>query len=141
MAEMEVQGAEELIARFTKIGRLSTVKAGMGQACAIVERAAKEKAPKSSGALRRSITSAVEETGTEIAGVISTPLEYAPYVEYGTGLFAEGGNGRKGGWTYADDKGDFHFTNGQRPQPYMRPALNENRNEIVSALGEGILSD
>lgn len=79
MAGMEVQGAEELIARFTKIGRLSTVKAGMGQACAIVERAAKEKAPKSSGALRRSITSAVEETGTDITGVISTPLEYAPY--------------------------------------------------------------
>ena len=28
--------------------------------------------------------------------------EYAIYVEFGTGEFAENGQGRKGGWTYVD---------------------------------------
>jgi len=52
-----------------------------------VEAEAKKNAPKGTGELRRSITSRVEDD----KGIVYTPLEYAPYVEYGTGLFAENG--------------------------------------------------
>ena len=109
----------------------------MGRACAVVERKAKENAPKDTGALRRSITSEVNATGGLVEGVVFTPLEYAPYVEYGTGLFAEDGNGRKDvPWNYQDDQGNWHSTSGQHPQPFMRPALEECREEILRILKE-----
>lgn len=112
-------------------------KGAMGKVCALVERTAKEKAPKDTGALRRSITSEVIEKGDQIIGTIYTPLEYAPYVEYGTGLFAENGNGRSDvPWHYQDDEDKWHSTFGQHPQPYMRPALEENKEKILQIFEE-----
>lgn len=109
----------------------------MGKVCALVERTAKEKAPKDTGALRRSITSNVKEEADYIVGTIYTPLEYAPYVEYGTGLFAENGNGRKDvPWSYKDDEGNWHTTSGQHPHPYMRPALTDNKEKILQIFEE-----
>lgn len=110
----------------------------MGRAMAIVERSAKEKAPKDTGALRRSITSEIGYEGGELVGTVFTPLEYAPYVEYGTGLFAEKGGRKDVPWCYQDDKGEWHTTSGQKPQPFMRPALNENREEIVRMIKEAL---
>lgn len=111
------------------------INAAIGKACALVERSAKEKAPKDTGALRRSITSEVANK----EGVVFTPLEYAPYVEYGTGLFAESGGRKDVPWNYQDDKGEWHSTSGQRPQPFMRPALDENREQIVKIIGEALI--
>lgn len=110
----------------------------MGQACAAVEASAKKKAPKDTGALRRSIQSKVENDGHEVIGTVFTPLEYAPYVEYGTGLFAEGQGRTDVPWVYQDDEGNWHSTSGQKPQPFLRPALNENRKTVVKILGGGI---
>lgn len=110
------------------------IEAGLKKACALLEREAKENAPKDTGALRRSITSEVE--GTE--GVVFTPLEYAPYVEYGTGLFAEEGGRQDVPWSYQDDEGKWHSTRGQHPQPFMRPALDENREKVLKLFAEGI---
>lgn len=107
------------------------------RACLVVERAAKEKVPKDTGDLGRSITSKVENH----EGIVFTPLEYAPYVEYGTGLFAEEGGRTNVPWCYQDDKGEWHSTSGQHPQPFMRPALDENREEIKRILREGLLRD
>lgn len=125
----------------TMLAKIESTEA-VGQACALVEAAAKKKAPKDNGALRRSITSEVQKEGGEIVGVVFTPLEYAPYVEFGTGLFAEGGNGRKDvPWHYKDDKGEWHSTSGQKPQPFLRPALEENREQITRLLREGVTGD
>jgi HK97 gp10 family phage protein len=68
-------------------------------------------------------------------------LEYAPYVEFGTGLFAENGGRTDVPWCYQDDEGNWHTTSGMKPQPYMRPALEENRNEIINILKEAITND
>ena len=95
-------------------------------------------APKDTGALRRSITSEVVQEGGELVGVVFTPLEYAPYVEYGTGLFAESGGRKDVPWHYQDDKGEWHSTSGQKPQPFMRPALNESREEIMRIIKEAL---
>lgn len=109
------------------------------KACALVERSAKENAPKGTGELRRSITSEVKREDGELVGVVFTPLEYAPYVEFGTGLFAENGNGRKDvPWHYQDDEGNWHTTSGQHPHPFMRPAYNQNREEIMRIIKEAI---
>lgn len=117
-------------------------EAAMKKAIALVEGEARKKAPKGTGELRRSIESKVEIEGNTIIGTVFTPLEYAPYVEYGTGLFAEGGNGRKDvPWNYQDDKGEWHSTSGMKPQPFMRPAVNENRKKVMEIIKEGILND
>jgi len=134
---IEVKGLENVSGSLDNLADTSNIKKAMGKACALVERSAKQKAPKDTGALRRSITSEVDTSGEDIIGVVFTPLEYAPYIEYGTGLFAES-TGRQDAWSYKDDKGEWHTTSGQPPQPFMRPALDENREKITEILKEGI---
>lgn len=130
-ANIEIQGVESVLARIEEMGDVGDIQTRIGQACALVEASAKRRAPKDTGALRRSITS--EVNGTE--GVVFTPLEYAPYIEFGTGLFAESGGRKDVPWNYQDDKGEWHSTSGQKPQPFMRPALEENREKIINLIG------
>ena len=141
MDSIKLNGLEEVLDKIGKIGDTSNLKAAMGKACALVERSAKQKAPKGTGELRRSITSKVEEDGGDIVGIVFTPLEYAPYVEYGTGLFAESGGRKDVPWNYKDDEGNWHSTSGMHPQPYMRPALDENREAILRLIEEGAKND
>lgn len=128
------EGMEEVLDRLEHISNAQGIYQALGKACALVERSAKQKAPKDNGELRRSITSKVED----LEGIVYTPLEYAPYVEYGTGLFAENGGRMDVPWNYQDDEGNWHSTSGQHPQPFMRPALNENIEQIKQILREGI---
>lgn len=134
MSDIRLDGLEDVLEGIDSIVDSDKLKEALGKACAIVERSAKEKAPKGTGELRRSITSKIENT----EGIVYTPLEYAPYVEYGTGLFAESGGRTDVPWSYQDDKGNWHTTSGMHPQPYMRPALNENRERIIQIIKEGI---
>ena len=138
MSDVRLEGADELIEHLDGLLDVDALKTALSRACALVERSAKQKAPKGNGELRRSITSEVVAEGGEVVGVVFTPLEYAPYVEFGTGLFAENGGRKDVPWCYKDDKGEWHTTSGQHPQPFMRPALNENREEIKRILGEVI---
>lgn len=64
----------------------------MANACAIVRNDAIKNAPHKTGALQRSIDFEVSSDGTE--GVIFSNIEYAPYVEVGTGIYATKGQGR-----------------------------------------------
>lgn len=134
----EIQGLEEILQRIDNIADTGKITAAMGKCCALVERTAKQTAPKDTGTLRNSIQSEVQNDGFDVKGVIYSPLEYAPYIEYGTGLFAEE-NGRKTPWTYEDEEtGERIFTRGQKPQPYLRPALFENKEKITKILGESV---
>lgn len=130
---IEIQGLNNVL-NSLNIANPQKLNLALGKACALVERAAKQKAPKDNGELRRSISSKVEDG----VGEVFTPLEYAPYVEYGTGLFAEEGGRTNVPWSYQDDSGEWHSTSGQHPQPFMRPALDENREQIKRIIKEGI---
>ena len=130
----KIEGLEEVLSGLDGLINTQNIEKALGKACALVEAEAKKKAPKDNGELRRSITSKVEDT----QGIVFTPLEYAPYVEYGTGLFAEESGRKDVPWVYQDDKGEWHSTRGQKPQPFMRPALDENREEIMRILKEGM---
>lgn len=138
MSDVKIEGLNNLLAKLNKYADPAQLKQSMEKCCAIVEASAKEKAPKDTGELRRSILSRVEETANGVEGVVFTPLEFAPYIEYGTGLFAEDG-GRQTPWSYQDDEGNWHTTKGQRPQPYMRPALTENHDQILETLKGAII--
>lgn len=73
-AEIRFEGLDRILDRLDKISSTANIDAALGKACALVERSAKQKAPKDTGELRRSITSKVEDH----KGIVFTPLEYAP---------------------------------------------------------------
>lgn len=131
---VSIRGLEEAIAALDGIVSGDNVAGALEKACLLVERSARQKAPKGDGILRNSIKSRVE--GTE--GIVYTPLLYAPYVEYGTGLFAEDGGRQDVPWCYQDEKGNWHTTSGQNPNPFMRPALYDNKEKIMKLLGEAL---
>ena len=76
------------------------------------------------GRLRNSITHAVDGDDA----IIGTNVEYGKYVELGTGIYAEEG-GRTTPWFYKDDEGNWHYTHGMKPRPFLGPAVTEHVNE------------
>lgn len=104
------------------------------QACMLVEGQAVALAAVHTARLRNSIDYFVDEA--ELIGYVGTNVEYAIYVEMGTGEFAENGMGRKGGWVYQDPSGEWFFTWGQEPQPYLRPAFRKNKSQIEALAKE-----
>jgi len=102
----------------------------------MAESYAKDLCPVDTGNLRNSITHTTENNSRTV--VIGSAVEYAPYVELGTGVYAEGGGGRQTPWTYHDKKG-WHTTIGMRPRPYLRPAIENHKDEYKEVL-QGELS-
>ena len=167
---IEFSGLDELLESLDSIADIDRVKGALGKASALVERDAKIKAQSfgGNGDLSDSIKSTIETDGENIKGVVFTPLEYAPYVEYGTGLFREE-NPQAGYWVYVKNGDsskkamsskrytlaeakrivalmraeglDATYTQGRHPTPYMRPALDENRDQILRILKEGLYND
>ena len=135
---MRIEGLDAILQRFEDIADTTPIEQAMGKSCALVEALAKQTAPKDTGALRNSITSEVLKVDGEVVGTVFTPLEYAPYIEYGTGLFAVDGGRKDVPWNYQDEKGVWHKTNGQKPQPFLRPALADNREKIMNILKESV---
>lgn len=100
---------------------------------------AKDLCPVDVGTLQNSISHAVDEG--EQAAYIGSDLEYAPYVELGTGIYADGGGGRPTPWVYQDAKGNWHWTRGNPAQPFLKPAAADHgqtyRNIIEDELKNG----
>lgn len=107
---------------------------GLIKAAMLVESQAVLLVPTKTGALKKSIGYKVNES--ELVAYVGTNCEYAIYVEFGTGEFAEKGNGRKGGWVYRTPDGEVHFTYGMKPQPYLRPAFRQNQKAIKDILAD-----
>ncbi len=132
---MAIENLDKLI---SKLEKLDNVNQAMEQACILVENEAKIKCPVDNGLLRNSITHYIEDNPNELVGVVGTNVEYAPYVEFGTGIYSSLGNGRQDRWKYKDAKDEWHSTIGQHPQPYLQPALEENRRKIEKMFKEQI---
>lgn len=93
---------------------------GLEKAGLVAEGYAKKLCPVDTGNLRNSITHMVDEQ--EPAAIIGTDSEYGAYVELGTGIYAEDGGGRPTPWVYQDAKGNWHYTRGNKAQPFLKPA-------------------
>ena len=65
------------------------------------------------------------ENGKETV-YIGTNVEYAAYVELGTGAKNTPG-GRPDPWGYIDDDGNAHHTGGQKAQPFLGPAVSGHK--------------
>lgn len=121
-----------------KLNNLSSdaIKKALTKSALLVEADAKINCPVDTGLLRNSITHNVYDDYAEVG----TNYSYAPYVEHGTGLFAEAGNGRQTPWRYQDADGQWHTTIGQQPQPFLRPALEANKQKIEQIFQDEIQS-
>lgn len=108
-----------------------------------IENAAKENAngafDKPTGTLKRSIRAELKGTNSVEVG---TNLEYAVYVEHGTGLYAFDGVGRASTpehpipWTYKGSDGKFYTTYGMRPKPFLIPAFNSKKYNFIKYVKE-----
>ena len=74
------------------------------------------------GHLRRSIERTDPQDAASFILVVASAL-YSLFVERGTGIYAEEGNGRKTPWTYRGPGGRYYTTEGMRAQPFFWPAL------------------
>lgn len=100
----------------------------------VAEGYAKKLCPVDTGNLRNSITHMIDEQ--EPAAIIGTNNEYAAYVELGTGIYAEGGGGRPTPWVYQDAKGNWHYTRGNKAQPFLKPAAADHAEQYRDILEE-----
>lgn len=143
-----IKGLERLLSRLNNIGNID-LEDTMKKATTLVHARAKELAPKDTGNLRASIHMETKKLTKTIEGRVFTNVQYAPYVEFGTGSTGNGSypykidglnlSYRDTPWVYTPDGGEtFYRTNGQVAQPYMYPALKRNEKTIKAMFKEGV---
>ena len=104
---------------------------------ALAQGYAQEKCPVDTSNLVNSIDYDVIVKDMEMQ--VGTNVEYAPYVEFGTGIYATGEGGsaaKKIPWVYKDDEGKWHRTSGMKAQPFLRPAIENHIDEYKDILKE-----
>ena len=99
----------------------SAVRRALERCGSQAEGYAKDLTPVNTGRLRNSISHTVDVNDDESAAYIGTNLEYAAYVELGTGIYTSGGSPTP--WVYQDDNGNWHWTRGNHAQPFLKPAV------------------
>lgn len=110
---------------------------GLTKAALEVERSARKKCPKDTTALRQSITHDVSAKGPVVTAIVGSELEYAPYVHEGTGIHTP--LGRKDvPWSYCDEKGEWHTTDGMEPTPFLEDARKECKDRIAQIMADAL---
>ena len=110
------------------------VKAYLYEAGGELEAQVKRNSRVGTGQLKNSWTYRVEEE----KGVctVGSPLENAIWEEFGTGEYALKGNGRKDGWSYLDEKGEWHHTMGKKPTRALWNALNTKKKKFARYIAD-----
>ena len=108
-----------------------TIEKEVSKNSKLIQAQAKALAPVDTGNLRNNITTQTEWNGNTCVGKVSCDVEYAPYVEFGTGIYSTLGMGRQTPWVYKSKDG-FKYTQGQQPQPFLFPAYNAEINNVIN---------
>ena len=106
--------------------------------CLLLKRESIKNCPIDLGILRSSMVTDTSFNTEEIIGTIGNTQEYAPYVHQGTGIYAKNGDGRQTPWKYKAEAGKYkgwHITSGQKPQPFIEKARDDNKGTIEMILG------
>ena len=122
MARISFNGRQLLRAaqRFEE-GLLDEISDIVYETARLIKTTAQALAPADDGSLRDSIE--MKMLGKYNAVVI-VGADYAVWVEHGTGIYAENGNGRRTPWTYFSTKlGRYVTTEGMKAQKFWGPAV------------------
>ncbi len=136
-ATIRIKGMAELTRRLREVKEAiaDTLEDAGTKGMLAIEGGARNKVSVDIGELRRGITTkTLEKSEASVKIGTGTNVTYGPYLEYGTGIYAENGEGRDTPWVYyyAGTKGPegWRFTRGIRAKPFLRPAYDENK-EVV----------
>ena len=112
------------LGRFVQAVISPAVVASVQASCDLIKETAQGYCPVDTGALRDSITSSVDDSGSTVVGRVGPNMPYAEYVEYGTG--------RRGAESAGAGEGPYNENwPGMPAQPYMRPAMDECKPTIL----------
>lgn len=131
-----VNGLSALQAKVKKLpNRLAeSLARGVNQAAGIVEGSAKRFCPVDTGNLRGSIHINKRATPQDATASVGTNVEYAPYVEFGTGIRgSETNTNTNVAVSYSSDRA------GQVAQPYLAPALRKNKANIERIINQNVI--
>lgn len=108
------------------------VNAALEECAGELESQAKRNSRVATGRTKNSFRHRVDdETHTAYIG---SDYENAIWEEFGTGEHALNGDGRKGGWRYKDEKGEWHYTTGKKPSRAFWRAYTSLKTAIVRRL-------
>lgn len=132
MATITIKNIDRCIEKLNKIADVD-MNSAVKKATTFVHGQAKVLAPVDTGALSGSIHMEVKQNGKMIEGRVYTNMQYAPYVEFGTGV---GGNG-----SYPYELDDIKLAyredwGGMPAQPYMYPALKGAEKYVESLINK-----
>ena len=131
-----LEGMNELFATLDSLGGniRDAAKRSIQKSAKRIQGQAKMLAPVKTGTLRNSIRTKANETEDGVEAKVYTNLEYAPYVEWGTGE-----RGAASNIGHRPDKVSYKAEwPGQAAQPYMSPAYlySKNNNIVEKDLSE-----
>jgi HK97 gp10 family phage protein len=111
------------LGRFTDVIISPIAVETVRQAGEMIQQAARRLCPVATGALRDSILVEVQQLEKTVRAAVGPTMYYAGYVEFGTGI--------RGASSPGAGQGPYSPTwPGMPAQPYMRPALDEQREAI-----------
>ena len=64
--------------------------------------------------------------------LVGSRYKNALWEEFGTGIYALNGNGRKTKWVYKTPDGKYHTTVGKKPRRALYNAYNTKKNQIIN---------
>lgn len=162
-----ILGVSDLNGKLQNMSHIDLAR-GVREAISFVQANAKENCPVNDGELRGSIYVEVEENGDTITGTCFTNKEYGVFVEFGTGPKGQADHdgvspdiavaySQSPWWIHESqiDKataekyhffaiktkdGIFYQCAGQAAQPFLYPALKDNKDEIVAIVARNIRS-
>ena len=112
------------------------VDAVLEEVCGEIESQVKRNSRVDTGKTKNSFWHRV--TGSVLAGEylgqVGSSDENSIWEEFGTGDHALGGDGRKGGWRYEDENGQWHYTEGKKPSRAFWHAYTAMKSSIISRI-------
>ena len=119
--DIEVKGLKEIQAKMTQMVvdlHGAPVLNAMRDSTLMVQRDARIAAPVDTGRLRASIVPEVKVAADQVQGIVGSNVEYAPYQEFGTGVYAMYPTSRS--WK----------TGGVKPKLFLTRAFTKNEDNI-----------
>lgn len=138
MAEIQIRitNLAQIKAAFKMAPRLMTANLNRAIRMTVIKVSgdAARNAPADTSNLRASIIRDIRFSN--LRGEIAPKTKYAVYVHEGTGIYHP--QGRKTGWVYKDRKGNFRFTRGMKPRPFLKDAVKSNQHTIDRHFTEAV---
>lgn len=139
-----ILGVARLMSKLSRLGEIDMTPA-VNKATVLVQGTAKNIVAVDKGVLKGSISKEVtRKSNGSVVGRVFTNMEYAPFVEFGTGAKGSGTypynvkglslSYRPTPWAFENEEGELIWTNGQVAQPFMYPAIKQNEAKIKKLL-------